>query len=290
MELTISFPSAELGMDTVKIKDFIQGAEQLGYTQVHAGEHIIGADPTHRPEWNNPYTHDSFWHEPFTLMTFLAAHTERMLLVPAVMVLPMRQTVLAAKQAAAVDGFSGGRLRLGIGIGSNAFEYEVLGKDFHNRGSRVEEQVAYMRELWTKPVVTFEGRWEGVFEAGINPRPVQQPIPIWMGGGAVEASLKRIGRLADGWILTGRLEGGPAAAIERYKGYAKAAGRDPEALTISCRGNAGSGTPEEWRQGFESWQSMGANVIVVGSGSGTPDQLLERLRQYKEAVANMARA
>ena len=126
---------------------------------------------------DNPYTHDSFWHEPFTLMTFLAAHTERMLLVPAVMVLPMRQTVLAAKQAAAVDGFSGGRLRLGIGIGSNAFEYEVLGKDFHNRGSRVEEQVAYMRELWTKPVVTLRDAGKAYSRQGSTPGRCSSPYP-----------------------------------------------------------------------------------------------------------------
>lgn len=285
MELAVSFPSAELGMDPVNIRDFIQGAEQIGYTQVHAGEHIIGADPTHRPGWDNPYTHDAFWHEPFTLMTFLAAHTQRMLLVPAVLILPMRQTVLAAKQAAEVDGFSGGRLRLGIGIGSNSFEYEVLGQDFHTRGQRVEEQIAFLRELWTKPVVTFEGKWDGVFEGGITPRPVQQPIPIWMGGGGVEAALKRIGRIADGWILTGRLEGGPGPAIERYKAYAKEAGRDSSTLTISCRGNAGSGTPDEWRKGYENWKSLGATVIVVGAGSGSADQLLRKLRQYKEAVS-----
>lgn len=285
MELAVSFPSEELGTDPAKMRDFIQGAEQIGYTQVHAGEHIIGADTTHRPDWNNPYTIDSFWHEPFTLMSFLAAHTRRMLLVPAVLVLPMRQTPLVAKQAAQVDVFSGGRLRLGIGIGSNPFEYEVMGQDFHTRGRRVEEQIAFLRELWTKRSATFEGKWDKLLEGGLNPLPVQRPIPIWMGGGGVETALKRIARLADGWILTGRLEGGPGPAIQRYKEYAKEAGCDSSTLTIACRGNAGGGTPDEWRKGYEEWASLGATLIVVGAGKGTPDQLLANLRRYKEAVA-----
>lgn len=288
MELAIYFPSGELGMDPVKIRDFIQGAEQLGYTRVHGGEHVVGADATHRPDWNRPYTLDRFTHEPLTLMTFLAAHTQRMLLVPAVLIVAMRQTVLVAKQAAAVDGFSGGRLRLGLGIGTNPVEYEVMGEDYHTRGRRMEEQVAVLRELWTKPSVTFEGRWHHLFEVGINPLPVQRPIPLWMGGGAVERVLKRIGRLSDGWIVTStQVEGGFGAAIERYKAYAKEAGRDPAMLDITGRIEMGSNSPDQWRKEYEAWEAWGANAVVVQTSNAgtTPDQQLDAFRRFKEAVS-----
>ena len=287
MDLGVSLPGKELGTDSVKLRDFIQGAEQLGYTQVAVGEHIIGADITNRPGWDLPNTVEGFLRDPFTTLAFLAAHTQRMLLVPSVMILPQHQTVHVAKQAADLDGLSGGRLRLGVGVGRYPLEYEAMGKEYRNRGQRIVEQIALLRALWTQQVVTFRGKWEQVIEAGINPLPVQRPIPIWLGGGGVESVLKRIATIGEGWMVTPlAIEGGVAGGIERYKTYAREAGHDPSTLPIIGMGNGGGGTPDDWRSEYEHWRSSGATAISVacrGAGA-TPDQLLGALRSYKEAV------
>ena len=117
------------------------------------------------------------------LFGYLSGITQRLEFVTGILILPQRQTVLVAKQAAAVDVLSNGRLRLGVGVGWNDVEYEALGQDFGNRGRRSEEQIEVMRALWTQEIVNFEGRWHKITDAGINPLPVQRPIPIWIGGG-----------------------------------------------------------------------------------------------------------
>ena len=200
--------------------------------------------------------------------------------------LPLRQTPLVAKQAAEVDGLSGGRLRLGIGLGSVPLEYEFMGMDYKVRGRRVEEQIALLRALWTQKTVTFEGQWDRVVDAGINPLPVQRPIPIWMGGGTVESAMNRIARLADGWILSGRLEGG-AATLARFHDLVRAGGRNPADVAISARANAGKGTPEDWRAEHARWQALGATHLAIGTvgvTSSDPAAHLDVLRRYQDAV------
>jgi probable F420-dependent oxidoreductase len=172
----IVFPQKEIGDDPVLIRDFAQSAEGLGYTHLLVFDHVVGAGRAHRPEWRGPYDVDDAFHEPFVLFGYLAGLTERIELVTDVLVLPQRQTVLVAKQAAELDVVSGGRLRLGVGIGWNDVEYAALGENFHDRGRRIEEQIALLRALWTQRVVDFEGRWHHVPEAGIKPLPVQGPF------------------------------------------------------------------------------------------------------------------
>src|SRR5213593_4248020 len=199
MKFGVIFPQTEIGADPVAIRDYVQAAESLGYDHLGAFEHVLGANPASRPGWRPPYTHKDTFHEPFVLFGYLAAITKRIGLVTEVVILPQRQTVLVAKQAAAIDVLSGGRLRLGIGIGWNHVEYEALNEDFHTRGRRVSEQIAVMRKLWTEPVVTFKGSYHHLDRAGINPLPVQRPIPVWMGGMA-EPVLKRVAQISDGWF------------------------------------------------------------------------------------------
>ena len=288
INLGVQFPTEELGIDAGAIRDFIQGAEALGYGHVVAGEHVVGSDPASKAGRETRYTNEALFHEPLTLFAYLAACTKEMLLISTVLILPMRQTVLVAKQAAEVDCLSGGRLRLGIGVGRNPIEYEALRQDFHTRGRRVEEQVALLRELWTKPVVTFEGRWEKITEAGLNPLPVQRPIPIWFGG-TTEAVLKRTARLADGWIPTGAMgTGNFDDSLAQMHGYLRDAGREPSALAIAGRADAGKGTPDEWRKTYADWQRWGATTLAVdvsAPGVTTPEQMLNTLRQYKEAIS-----
>ena len=192
------FPITEIGTDPVAIRDYAQAIEAMGYDHLVVFDHVLGANPAHHKLWG-PYTHEFQFHEPFVLLGFLAAATKKLELATGIVILPQRQTALVAKQAAEVDILSGGRLRLGVGIGWNQVEYEALGQDFATRGQRVEEQIALLRELWSKDLVDFDGRWDKIAQAGINPLPIQQPMPIWMGGWA-DAMVKRIARIADGWF------------------------------------------------------------------------------------------
>src|SRR5205823_7188171 len=191
-------------------------------------DHVLGADPTGRPNWQG-YTYKDMFHEPFVLFGYLAALTQ-LELVTAVLILPQRQAVLVAKQAAEVDVLTGGRLRLGVGIGWNDIEYQALGVDFASRAALYEEQVELMRRLWTEDSVTFEGSFHHVDRAGILPRPVQQPIPVWMGGGTRRRVLERIGRLSDGWICNTPPGHGLEEALPVVRAAAADAGRSPSAV------------------------------------------------------------
>ena len=193
------FPQTGIGADQLAVRDYAQSAESLGYDHILAFDHVIGANKASRPDWGGAYSHTDSFHEPFVLFGYLAGLTERVELVTGVIILPQRQTVLVAKQAAAIDVLSGGRLRLGIGVGWNTVEYEALGENFHDRGRRSEEQIELMRALWTQEAVTFEGRWHKVTDAGLNPLPVQRPIPVWFGGRA-EQTIQRVAQTVDGWF------------------------------------------------------------------------------------------
>ena len=207
MEIGVSVPIVEIGDDFGALRDYIQAAEDLGYAHVRILDHVLGAVPEKHPEVPQfPYTHESYIHEPFTLMAYLAAVTKKIGLTTGILILPQRQTALVAKQAAEVDVLSGGRVRLGIGVGWNSVEYEALGVDFATRGSRCDEQIEVLRQLWTENVIDFHGKYHDITHAGINPLPVQRPIPIWIGAGRgtaptpPNAAIRRIGRLADGYF------------------------------------------------------------------------------------------
>jgi probable F420-dependent oxidoreductase len=199
MRIGVVFPQTEIGSDPIVIRDYAQAAEELGYRHILAYDHVLGASTAVRPGWNRPYSSETPFHEPFVLFGYLAGLTRRIELVTGVIILPQRQAVLVAKQAAEVDVLSGGRLRLGVGIGWNAVEYQGLNQNFRDRSARIEEQVTLLRALWTQPVISFKGRWHEIDAAGINPLPIQRPIPIWVGATA-DAGIERAGRIGDGWF------------------------------------------------------------------------------------------
>ncbi|MEP6776217.1 MAG: LLM class F420-dependent oxidoreductase, partial [Chloroflexota bacterium] len=208
------------------------------------------------------------FHEPLVFFGFLSAVTRRIGLVTGVIVLPQRQTALVAKQAAEVDVLSGGRLRLGVGIGWNSVEYEALGMDFKSKAARLEEQIALLRAFWTEPVVDFAGKWHTVSQAGINPLPIQRPIPLWMGGGTdtvVDVVLDRIARLGDGWFS--QMKPGDVArdTVQRLRDYAQAAGRDPLSLGIEARLNLREVERSRWRQYMDEWRELGATHISISA-------------------------
>ena len=283
MKIGATLPQIEIGSDPGAIREYAQAVEEMGYDHIGAYDHVLGADPSHYPDWRGPYTHQSMFHEPFVLYGYLAAVTNRLELVTQIIILPQRQTALVAKQAAEVDILSGGRLRLGVGIGWNWVEYEALGKDFRSRGRRSEEQVALLRALWTQDVVTFEGRWESVTASGINPPPVQRPIPIWFGGGAAPV-LERIAHVGDGWFPQGRpTDEAVRERIARMRSLAIEAGRDPTSIGVQGGIGIGNTSEEEWAATLAAWRDLGASHIGVntmGAGFASVDQHLDALRRF----------
>ena len=281
------FPQTELGADRAAVRDYAQAIEQLGYAHTMIYDHVLGADPTNRPGWRG-YTSDSQFHEPFVVYGYLAGLTPRLELCTAVIVLAQRQAALVAKQAAEVDILSEGKLRLGVGIGWNAVELEALGMNFHDRGKRFEEQIALMRRLWTEPVVTFEGRYHRLVEVGLNPLPVQRPIPIWIGA-TVERALQRAAQMADGWFPQRPLAGGWPATVEKLRGWLVEAGRDPSTFGIDARINCATGTPDEWRKHADMWRQLGATHLSLNTMNGGlqgPTAHIERLREALAAVGD----
>ena len=284
MQIGFTFPQNEIGTDPAAIRDYAQTAEGMGYRHVVVFDHVLGADPTHRPGWKG-YTQLDLFHEPFVLFGYLAALTQ-LEMVPAVIILPQRQTALVAKQAAEVAVLTGGKIRLGVGIGWNPVEYEALGMDFHTRGRVVEEQIEVMRLLWSQEVVSYKGRFHTITEAGLNPLPVRRSIPIWLGGSA-DALLRRVARIGDGWFPQGKPDDQMREIVERLRSYTREAGRDPNALGIEARVNAHEGDLDEWIAQTEGWRTLGATHIslnTMGAGFTSLSEHIDALRRYKEAV------
>ena len=286
MKLGVVFPQTEIGTDPGAIREFLQAIEAMGYDHVVLYEHVINADISTRPDWRGAYALGDQFHEPMATLGFAAAVTRRLELVTGVLILPQRQTVLVAKQAAAVDVLSEGRLRLGVGVGWNEVEYEALGANFHNRGRREEEQIRLLRALWTQRVVDFEGRWDVVRGAGLDPLPVQRPIPIWLGGRS-EATLSRVAAMADGWFPMGPLDDAAKAALDKVRAQAHKLGRDSSAIGIEAGVSVRAGNDEVWHRTALDWQAAGATHFMVNTmraGFKTLSDHLQALSQVKPAI------
>jgi probable F420-dependent oxidoreductase len=287
MKIGVVLPQTEIGNDPGAIKAYAEAVEGMGFTHALVFDHVLGANPERPGGWKGPYTYRHAFHEPFVLFGFLAAATRRLELVTGILILPQRQTALVAKQAAAVDVLSGGRLRLGVGVGWNAVEFEALGENFNNRGRRVEEQVEVMRALWTRELVTYKGAHHQIPDAGLNPLPVQRPIPIWMGGES-EPVQKRMARMADGWMPHFRAGDAGQAAVDKIHGLAREAGRDPAKFGIEGRMTLSQIPQVEWAKEMEAWRGMrGISHLCVhtaGLGLASPDDHVKTLRRFRETV------
>lgn len=285
MRIGVVFPQTELGGDGGAVRAYGQRVEELGFTHILAYDHVVGADPDVHAGWAGPYDVHTTFHEPLVMFGYLAAITTTVELVTGVIILPQRQTALVAKQAAEVDLLSGGRLRLGIGIGWNAVEYEALGEDFGNRGKRSEEQIGVLRRLWTEPSVTFDGRYHRVTGAGLAPLPVQRPIPVWIGS-ASDAGYRRAGRLADGWFPMMA----PGPGLDRARAVlsvaAEGAGRDPSAIGMEGRATW-RGDDDAALQEIGAWAQAGAShlsINTMGAGLATVDAHLDVLSRLSAAL------
>jgi probable F420-dependent oxidoreductase len=285
MRIGAAFPHTEIGTDPGVIAAWARTVEELGYHHLLAFDHVLGASTDTRPGWRGYTTRHAF-HEPMVLFGFLAGITTTLELTTGVLVLPQRQTALVAKQATQVHLLSGGRLRLGVGVGWNEVEYQALGETFGNRGVRSEEQVELMRKLWANETVDFEGHWHRVDHAGITPRPGSGAIPVWFGG-YTERTLRRAGRLGDGWMPRGGPDEAAHNNLERVRDYAREAGREPAAVGFEARLTLAE-VPEGARADFvRGWRDLGATHMCVDTmslGLSSPDHHLDILRDTLELI------
>jgi len=284
MPVGLVYPQTEYDCDPAAVRDYAQTAEELGYSHILAYDHVLGANPDCPGGWQGPYTYRHPFHEPFVLYSFMAGFTRRIGFTPGVIILPQRQTALVAKQAACLDVLSGGRLRLGVGLGWNQVEYEALGQDFHTRGRRMEEQVQLMRRLWTEPLVTFQGRWDNVSDAGLNPLPEQRPIPIWFGG-RVDAALRRAARLGDGWIANFARLSDAQPAMEVIFRTLEETGKARQAFGIEARLTYDPGDLDGLKRSMEAWKAAGATIFSINTmGLG-----FTRAQDHLKAIEDFAR-
>jgi probable F420-dependent oxidoreductase len=279
------------------LREFAQAAEAEGYDDLMLADHVLGVNVASRPDWGNRNTSADIFHDPFVLFGFLAGCTARIGFSTQVLILPQRQTVLVAKQAASLAVLCGGRFRLGIGVGWNEAEFIGLNENFHDRGRRSSEQVQVMQALWAEPHVTFDGKWHHIPDAGINPLPPGGRVPIWYGGHA-DVTLRRLAKWGDGWMMLAYPPGEAAwAEFAKLRRYVREAGRDPEAIGIEVWVSTAEGGPAEWRAEFQAWKANGVtNVTLNTFHSRGPHKRIEgrtmadhlaAMRRYRAAVVDL---
>ena len=284
MLLNALFPTRDIGTDPTKIRDWAQAAEGLGYHCIEVADHVFGAAP--RGDWKPVYSELDPFHETFTTMAFLAACTKTIKLCSGVLILPQRQTGVVAKQAAEVDILSGGRLRLGVGVGWNHVEYEALGTEWKTRGARQAEQIEVMRRLWTEDLVTFSGRFHNLVDVNLLPVPVQRPIPIWFGGSS-DAVIKRAARIGDGWMPILAPDAQGEAKLAMLREHLKSFGRDPAAFGLEGWLRMNEPDPQLWAAAGHGWKRLGAQMVMLYPMYRMPklDEQIETLRRFKEVMA-----
>jgi probable F420-dependent oxidoreductase len=277
------FPSLDIGTDPAKIRDWAQAAEDLGYAYIEVPDHVFGAKS--RDGWVPLYNEKDTFHETFVTLGFLAAVTKTIGLSTGILIAPQRQTGVIAKQAAEVDILSGGRLRLGIGLGWNHVEYEALGVDWKTRGARQAEQVEVLRRLWSEDLVSFIGRFHNLQDVSIVPPPVQRPIPIWFGGSS-DAVVTRAARLGDGWMPImapdTQAEQKLGALWEQLKSFE----RDRAKFGIEAWLRMHSSDPQGWAAAADGWRRLGAGMVMLYPmyRIANVDDHIQTLRRFKEVV------
>jgi probable F420-dependent oxidoreductase len=284
MRLNAFFPTRDIGTDPAKIRDWAQAAEALGYAYIEVPDHVFGV--TARNGWTPRYNEKDPFHETFVTLGFLAAVTTRIRLSSGVLIAPQRQTGVIAKQAAEADLLSGGRLRLGIGVGWNHVEYESLGMDWKTRGARQAEQVEVLRRLWSEDLVSFSGRFHNLNEVSIVPPPVQRPIPIWFGG-LSNAAVTRAARLGDGWMPIIEPDTQAEEKLGVLREQLRSFGRDPAKFGIEGWLRVHDADPQHWAAAADGWRRLGADMVMLYPMYRIPrfDDQIETLRRFKDVAS-----
>lgn len=285
MEIGAVLPHNEIGTDPGALKAYVQGLEDLGISHLLIYDHVLGADPDRPGGFRGPYDKDVAFHEPLTTFAFIAAVTSRLEMATTILILPQRQTVLVAKQAAELALLSNNRFRMGVGTGWNRVEYTGLNVPFERRGARQAEQVELMRLLWQEDSIDYSGEFHRIDKASIKPRP-ERPIPIWFGGSA-PALLKRCAQLGDGWMPLMGANDAARECIDTLKAHRAAAGRDWDDFGIQAQAQYAGGNPERWASHAEKWQALGATHMALATHNAGPtdaDGHLQRISEYLRAI------
>ena len=296
MQLGALVPFGDTGGDPSLVRDFALSLESMGIDFLEAPDHVLGGNPG---DGSNPQARvaDGLYHDPFVLLGYLAAATTKLQFSTGVLILAQRQTALVAKQAACLDVLSGGRFRLGIGVGWNPVEFTGLNENFHNRGRRSEEQVQVMQALWAEPHVTFKGKYHTIDDAGINPRPASGKVPVWYGGHH-EHTLPRIAKWGDGWMPNAYPPDETALEIfDQLRRLTEQAGRDPAAVGIEVWTSCGAGTEADWHKEAAFWKQAGATHLCLTTtfdrrhhhriaGHKVGDHLAA-IKRYREAIGDL---
>ena len=298
MHLGVALPLGDIGGAPATVRDFALLAEEIGFHDLMLADHVLGVNVASRPDWGTRNTSADLFHDPFVAFGFLAGICQRIHFSTQVLILAQRQTVLVAKQAASVDVLSGGRFRLGVGVGWNEVEFVGLNENFHNRGRRSEEQVQVMQQLWAAPHVTFKGKYHTIDDAGINPLPINGRIPVWFGG-HMDVTLQRIAKWGDGWMMLA-LPAGPEAVAEfdKLRRLTEAEGRDPHSIGLEVWVSTAVGDEADWRREFEFWKNAGVTHVTLNSTfnryhhTRIPERTwaahVDAMRRWHAAVADLA--
>jgi probable F420-dependent oxidoreductase len=297
IKLGMLMPLGDIGGDPRAVKAFAQAAEELGFDDLAAPDHVLGVNVETRPDWGARNTSRDLFHDPFVLFGYLSGITRSIGFSTQVLILPQRQTVLVAKQAASLDVLCGGRFRLGVGVGWNEVEFIGLNENFKNRGRRSEEQVHVMQQLWAAPHVKFEGKYHHIDDAGINPLPTHRRVPVWYGG-AEDVTLRRVARYGDGWMPNAFGPGDEArATFDTLRRYAAEEGRDPASIGLEPWVSAGDGSEADWHREAAAWKGLGVDRICLTTTFGrrghkripgrTMSDHLAAMKRYREAVADV---
>ncbi len=294
LEIGVQAPAWHWPMDRAELRDWAQGVEAIGLQWIEVTDHVLYAYPLPDRPAEGPYPGGPIQHEALTTLAFFAAVTERVALQTAVLVLPQRQPLLVAKQAAEVDRLSGGRLRLGLGAGWQRAEYEALGIPFAERGARLDEAIGLLRACWTQEPVTFAGRFTTVRAMSMQPKPVTPGGPPLLFGGSARAAERRAARYGSGWIAGGRLPPDEfGRLVGRLRAEVAAAGRDVDAFSFQA-GFSPSGDLAQLTQRMLAYRAQGADRFCLLLPSSDPagklpvDAHLRRLEAvWREAWAGV---
>jgi probable F420-dependent oxidoreductase len=285
VDIGVAYPQTELRGDPGAVRRFGTAVEELGFAHLLTYEHVLGAVHADRtPQLTGPYTERDPFHDPFVMFAYLAGITERIRFATGILVLPQRQTALVARQAADVDLLSGGRMRLGVGVGWNHVEYEALGQDFHTRGARQEEQIELLRRLFTEPVVDFSRRFDRIDRAALVPKP-ERSIPIWLGGSG-EKAFDRAARLADGFIFFGGGVDHTIEAWQRLRERISALGRSVSDFGGDYVALSGADVDVLTRE-IEAWRAAGGThltVVTMGLGLDSVDGHIDYLASLADRL------
>ena len=287
MRIGAVYPQIELGGDPNALDKIGRALESMQFDHLVMYDHVLGAVHENRnpPLWG-PYTQHDPFHDPFVAFGYLAGITQHLEFVTGVLVLPQRQTPLVAKQATDVDLLSNGRLCLGVGIGWNYVEYDALGQSFRTRGRRMDEQIPFLRRLWSEVEIEWQGEFDRISRANLAPRPKRR-IPIYCGG-ISDPAYRRAAKLADGFIFADHemaiesawpqlkdylaREGRP---VSGFGAHSFVMGRDLKALPARDAADA-----------LQRWRDAGgthASIVSMGRSFGDARRHIDYFAQVQDA-------